>query len=288
MRLSTSQIVAFHRALTGHYYEHGRHGMLWRIPDKNGKFDPYRILVSEMMLQQTQVDRVTPKYTQFLRKFPTVQALGDAKLGDVLKVWIGLGYNRRAKYIWQAARMVEKDYNGVFPDTVEELKSIPGIGPNTAGAIMAYAYNQPIVFVETNIRTVIIHHFFKDRGDVTDTAIKEVLAVLLPEDWDKDAQATRGVTLGPREFYWALMDYGSYLKKTAGNAARASKYYSKQSAFAGSLRQLRGQVIRVLTDGPLTEKNLQDQIDDERLGDVLDALVREGLIARHGAQVRLS
>lgn len=277
MRLLTSHIVAFHRALTDYYYQSGRHDMLWRHPEKNGHFDPYKILVSEVMLQQTQVDRVTPKYTQFLHKFPTVHDLADAKLADVLKVWNGLGYNRRAKYIWQAAQMVEKEYNGEFPEMVEELKRIPGIGPNTAGAIMAYAFDVPVVFIETNIRTVIIHHFFKDKAGVHDAEIREALSKVMQS----------GV-LSPREFYWAMMDYGAYLKKTVGNLSRASKHYTRQSKFQGSLRQLRGKVIRLLTDGPLTVRAVQEQIADERVDDVLDALTREGLIARHGNRVHLS
>jgi A/G-specific adenine glycosylase len=281
MRLTTPKIVSFHRALTDYYYQSGRHDMLWRRPGKGGHFDPYKILVSEVMLQQTQVDRVTPKYSAFMQTFPTVQELAAAKLSDVLKVWNGLGYNRRAKYLWQAAQMIVDDFDGQFPDTLAELKRIPGIGSNTAGAILAYAYNKPVVFVETNIRTVIIHHFFKDKTSVHDSEIKEVLDKVLPSK-------VSGAILSPREFYWAMMDYGTYLKKTVGNLSRSSRHYTRQSKFQGSLRQLRGQVIRLLTDGPLTEKNLHDAINDERLDDVLDALEREAFIARHGRQVRLS
>jgi A/G-specific adenine glycosylase len=262
--------------------------MLWRKPDKTGHFDPYKILISEVMLQQTQVDRVTPKYTQFLHKFPTVQDLAAAKLSDVLKVWNGLGYNRRAKYIHEAAKMIVKDFDGKFPQTIAELKGIPGIGPNTAGAVVTYAYNQPVVFVETNIRTVIIHHFFTDHTDVPDSEIKAVLTHLLIEPWDRDKRGMHGAQLEPRQFYYAMMDYGAYLKKTVGNLSRASKHYTRQSAFNGSLRQVRGQVIRLLTDGPMSEKQLHDQISDERLDDVLDALHKEALVSRHGQRVSLS
>lgn len=288
MKIETAKIVTFNRALTEYYYQSGRHDMLWRQPGAGSHYDPYKILVSEMMLQQTQVDRVTAKYTGFLHEFPTVSDLAAARLSEVLKVWNGLGYNRRAKYIWQAARIVVDDYEGEFPETVSELIRIPGIGPNTAGAIVAYAYNQPAIFVETNIRTVIIHHFFKDKSDVTDKEIKSVLAMLLIEPWDKDKQGMHGAVLEPRQFYYAMMDYGSYLKKSVGNLSRASKHYTKQSKFKGSLRQLRGQIIRTLTDGPLSEKALQEDISDERLDDALDALEREGMISRHGGRVRLS
>jgi A/G-specific adenine glycosylase len=285
MRITTSHIVSFHRALTDYYYQSGRHDMLWRHSEKNGHFDPYKIFISEVMLQQTQVDRVTPKYTQFLHKFPTVHDLAAVNLSEVLKMWSGLGYNRRAKYIWLAAKMIDKQFAGQFPNTTKELQTIPGIGPNTAGAIMAYAYNLPVVFIETNIRTVIIHHFFKDKVGVSDHEIKEVLAKVLPAAVQKDVHA--GV-LNPREFYWAMMDYGSYLKKSVGNLSRASKHYTKQSKFQGSLRQLRGKVIKLLADGPMTVKSVQEHIADERIDDVLTALEREGMIGRHGSRVHLS
>lgn len=288
---TTAEIVAFHRVLTGYYYEAGRHDMLWRQPGQKGAFDPYKILVSEMMLQQTQVDRVTVKYQEFLAKFPTVHDLARAPLGDVLKLWNGLGYNRRAKYIWQAAQMVEKDFDGQFPETIDELKRIPGIGPNTAGAIMAYAYDAPVVFVETNIRTVIIHHFFADKQSVGDADIREVLAALVPVGpltVDKEAKAVQGAILGPRQFYWAMMDYGSHLKKTVGNLNRASKHYTRQSKFEGSQRQVRGQVIRLLTAGPLTSRQLKQQVSDKRLDDVVAALIDEGLVVKQASTLKLS
>lgn len=284
----TSEIVAFHKTLTNFYYESGRHDMAWRQPDKQGLFDPYKIMVSELMLQQTQVDRVTPKYQLFLRHFPDVKSLSEASLGEVLKVWNGLGYNRRAKYIWQAAQAVDSDFDGQFPETAEQLKKLPGVGPNTAGAIMAYAYNQPVIFLETNIRTVIIHHFFKDKADIPDGDIRDILDLLVPYHPKHDTTRMRGAVLGPREFYWAMMDYGSYLKKTVGNLNRVSKHYSKQTKFHGSRRQLRGRVIRELTAKPHSKKALMDMVDDERLDAVLDALIREGMIARKGSVYHLS
>jgi A/G-specific adenine glycosylase len=288
MRLNTADIVAFHNDVTRHYYEAGRHDMPWRLPDENGVFDPYKILVSEIMLQQTQVERVTPKYMEFVTKFPSPRQLAAAELGDVLRLWNGLGYNRRAKYLWQAGHMVTTEYREVFPQSLAELIRLPGVGPNTAGAIMAYAYNQPVVFIETNIRTVIIHHFFKDRTAVSDKEIRAVLTELMIEDWDEDKRGMHANVLEPRQFYWAMMDYGAYLKKTLGNLNRVSKHYAKQSAFQGSLRQIRGRVIRILTEGPITEKALRDQIHDKRLGDVLDTLVHEDMIVRHGNRVKLS
>jgi len=226
-------------------------------------------MVSELMLQQTQVPRVVPKYRAFLERFPTAARLAEADLGDVLREWQGLGYNRRAKFLWQAAQAVAK--LGHFPDTAAELVQLPGIGPNTAGAILAYAYNQPAVFVETNVRTVYIHHFCGDREGIGDTEI----ARLVEQTLDREQ---------PREFYWALMDYGSHLKATVGNLNKASKHYTKQSKFHGSRRQVRGQVIRLLGAKHHSLAELQAAIADGRLAAVLHELEQEGLVrqSKHG------
>lgn len=266
---SRQQRQAFQETLWDYYARHGRSGLPWRYPEPDGSFDPYKIMVSELMLQQTQVSRVVPKYHEFLQRFPTAKALAAAELGDVLRVWQGLGYNRRAKFLWQAAQMVEGLKH--FPDTPEGLIKLPGIGANTAGAILAYAYGRPVVFVETNVRTVYIHHFFAGRSDITDKEILELVTQTLDREH-------------PREFYWALMDYGSYLKAKLGNLNKASKHYAKQSAFHGSRRQIRGQVLRELGRGTRTAKELRAAIPDRRLPDVLDDLANEGLIRRSGSR----
>lgn len=222
-------------------------------------------MVSEIMLQQTQVPRVIPKYRDFLELFPTVESLAGASLGDVMRVWNGLGYNRRAKFLWQAAQAVVSQYHGKFPHTQKALVALPGIGVNTAGAILAYAFNLPVAFIETNIRTVYIHHFFTDQPQVDDRAIAKLVQDTLDEQH-------------AREWYWALMDYGSYLKQTVGNKSRTSKAYVKQSAFQGSNRQLRGALIRALLNKPHTTAELQATFADERLADTLAQLVREGLV----------
>lgn len=253
------------KELTWQYYaEHGRHDLPWRQAD-HGVFDPYRVLVSEIMLQQTQVSRVIEKYREFLVAFPDVQALASAELARVLTAWSGLGYNRRAKFLWQAAQKIVHEHQGIFPNTQEALIGLPGVGKNTAGAIMAYAYNQPVIYIETNIRTVFIYHCFSHEQEVGDA----LLLPLITEALDHEH---------PRDWYYALMDYGSYLKKTVGNASRQSKSYTKQSAFHGSRRQIRGQIITQLTIGPRTGAELATVIGDDRLPSVLDDLVVEGLI----------
>jgi A/G-specific adenine glycosylase len=261
----------FQAVVWDYYHQHGRHALPWRIPDDNGKFDPYRIMVSEIMLQQTQVGRVIPKYAEFLERFPTIDDLARAELGDVLRVWSGLGYNRRAKYLWQAAKVASREE---FPATVNELTKLPGIGLNTAGAIAAYAFNQQVAFVETNVRTVYIHHFFNDQQDVNDTQLLPFIRNTVDQEH-------------PREWYWALMDYGTYLKQTVGNLNKLSAHYSKQSTFQGSRRQIRGAVLRLLHEGSQTGEALQSQLPDARLADVLSDLVTEGLVVQKNNQYLL-
>ena len=249
-----------------HYRQHGRHDLPWRQTA-----DPYHIMISEVMLQQTQVARVVPKYQEFLIKFPAIEKLAEARLAGVLRSWNGLGYNRRPKFLHQAAQQL----NGrEFPRTSQELSALPGIGPNTAGAILAYAFNQPAVFVETNIRTVFIHHFFPQGDAVNDKAILQLIGQTIDRE-------------NPREWYWALMDYGSHLKQTVGNKSKQSKSYAKQSTFQGSRRQLRGQIIRYLAEQNCTQQDLETRIQDSRLAAVLNDLVNENLISRRGRQFSL-
>ena len=226
------------------------------------------------MLQQTQVTRVIPKYRSFLLLFPTVESLARAPLGAVLSAWSGLGYNRRARFLHQAAQIIMNDFDGRIPGSVPVLIKLPGVGTNTAGAIVAYAFNQPTIFIETNIRSVFIHHFFSADQIINDRQILELVAATLPAS-------------DVRVWYWALMDYGSYLKQTTGNAARRSTSYNRQSAFAGSRRQLRGQTIKLLTERSYSVSELSELMNDERLPEVLQALEAEGLIHRRDDQLSI-
>ncbi|HTH71739.1 MAG TPA: hypothetical protein VL737_00045 [Candidatus Pristimantibacillus sp.] len=271
---SEAKISDFQATVWRYYREHGRHDLPWRSSEPDGSFDPYKILVSEIMLQQTQVPRVIPKYHEFLERFHSFTALAGAPLSDVLRVWNGLGYNRRAKFLWQCARQVVAIHGGQPPRTTAGLVALPGIGPNTAGAILAYAFNQPVIFIETNIRTVFIHHFFSGQQGVDDRRILDLVAQTLPDN--------------PREWYWALMDYGSSLKQKLGNLNTLSKHYVKQSRFEGSKRQIRGQVLRVLGEQPRTAAQLSSEIADERLAGVLNDLVKESLITCIKGRYRLA
>ena len=263
----------FQETVLAYYRQHGRHDLPWRAAEPNGAYDPYKILVSELMLQQTQVPRVLPKFLAFTAQFPTFEALAAAPLADVLKAWSGLGYNRRAKFLWQAARQVVSEHNGVLPRTSAALVRLPGIGVNTAGALLAYAYNVPTIFIETNVRTVFIHHFFADQQGIDDRDILELVARTLPDD--------------DRSWYWALMDYGTHLKQTVGNLNKSSKQYAVQSKFAGSKRQLRGRVLRLLAGGPQPAQAVLDALADERAKAVLDDLYAEGMIERSNTHYKL-
>lgn len=246
--------------------------MPWR-EDPNA----YKVLVSELMLQQTQVQRVIPKFDAFLYTCSSFASLAEKTLAEVLVLWSGLGYNRRAKFLHQAAQLVMSDHNGVLPDTFAALVKLPGIGKNTAGAILAYTYNQPVVFVETNIRTVYFHHFFPDDTElVSDKELERLVEMTL------DRQ-------NPREWYWALMDYGSHLKKAAGGRLDTSKHYTKQSPLAGSLREMRGRILKALTDGARKKKDLREAVrSDERFEPALTSLVDEGFISDHNGELCLT
>lgn len=265
----------FQQHIWDYYETHGRYDLPWRCPNATGVFDPYRIVVSELMLQQTQVRRVIPKFEAFIAAYPDFEALAAASLADVLILWSGLGYNRRAKFLWQLAGKVVAQHNGILPRDKSALMRLPGIGPNTAGAILAYAFNEPVTFIETNIRTVFIHHFFAGQTAVADALLEPFIAAAMPQD-------------RPREWYWALMDYGTHLKQTVGNASRASKSYAKQSTFAGSRRQVRGRVLKVLTKGGTTLEELHTRIVDERLESVVHDLIEEGFIIQIGTAYQLS
>jgi A/G-specific adenine glycosylase len=265
-----SSLKEFKNTIRDFYKLNGRHNLPWRQPNSDGTFDAYKIMVSEVMLQQTGVQRVIPKYQEFTAIFPDFASLAGSPQADVIRTWSGLGYNRRAQYLRQAAITIMDNYDAMMPRTREELVRLPGIGVNTAGAILAYAFNEPEIFIETNIRSVFLYHFFPQRSDVSDQEILELVTQTLNRKQ-------------PREWYWALMDYGSYLKRIHKNPNLRSKHYVKQSQFQGSLRQLRGQVLNLLCKGTYSEDHLRSTIADDRLQVVLDDLLSEKLIDRRGS-----
>lgn len=239
----TEKNSEFQQLVWDFYHEHGRHDLPWRLTE-----DPYRILVSEIMLQQTQVSRVIPKYNRWISTLPDFPSLAEASLSQVLSLWQGLGYNRRAKYLHQSAQKITTQHNECLPEDEDALRSLPGVGPYTASAVRAFAFNIPVTLVETNVRTVYLHHFFEDEEDVDEEAIQKMVS------------KTRD-TKNPREWYWALMDYGSFLKKEHGNPNQRSKQYVKQSSFKGSNRQLRSRLLRfILNNQPVTRDLVESEI----------------------------
>lgn len=255
----------FRNLVLAHYRKEGRHTLPWRKTQ-----DAYRILVSEIMLQQTQVERVLPFYQAFLKEFPTVEALAQAPLSRVLIRWQGLGYNRRAKMLHEAAKIIVRTHTGRMPKTVIELEALPGVGHYTARAVAAFAYNADSIFVETNLRTAIIHHFFPNEEQVRD---EEVLSVL-------ERVFRKGTA---REWYSALMDYGAFLKRSGVRINAKSKTYTKQSTFSGSEREVRGAILKALVNGKVSESFLFGMLGVERSDQVrtqLAKLTSEGLIEK--------
>lgn len=232
---------------------------------------PYYVVVSEVMLQQTQTYRVAPKFDAFINAFSSFNALKGASLQEVYQYWQGLGYNRRAKYLQEIARIVVEDYAGQLPADPKILQTFPGLGPATAASICAFAFNMPIAFIETNIRSVFIHHFFQDQADVRDAQ----LMPLIEQTLDRE---------NPREWYYALMDYGVMLKKQHKNPSRKSKHHVKQSKFEGSNRQIRGALLRILAEnGPMTEVEIAKmlhQFELQRIMHNLGALQQEKFIIK--------
>jgi A/G-specific adenine glycosylase len=270
MKLSIADIQSFQDVVWQYYHDSGR-SMPWRDIT-----DPYYILVSELMLQQTQVERVIPKFEAFIAAFPTSLSLSQASLADVLILWSGLGYNRRAKFLYEAAKMIQNSYGGLIPGTPEDLVRLPGVGPNTAGAILAYGFNIPVSFIETNIRTVLFHHFFQNGDKVNDSELLVVLDQVLDHEH-------------PREWYWALMDYGTFLKKKGVGKNAQSVHYKKQAPLKGSIREVRGQILKQLTKSSMTEDELRSSvIDDERFSVALEGLIGDGLIVSRKGQLYLT
>ena len=266
----TREIARFKKVIWAHYRGAGRGALPWRHTR-----DPYAILVSEIMLQQTQVSRVEGYYKSFLKRFPGFRALARGKNSAVLKAWQGLGYNRRAMFLKRTAEIVVKEYGGRLPHDRAALESLPGIGKGTSGSLMAFAFNKPEVFIETNIRRVFIHFFFPKRRRVTDAELERYIESSIDK---KDA----------REWYWALMDYGAAMKEA--NPNRRSAHYKKQSIFAGSDRELRGKMMRSTLAAKKNTMSVDElliavNVPRKRFIKVLSGLEKEGLIVRKGKYI---
>lgn len=256
-----------------------RRDLPWRYIE-----DPYAVLVSEVMLQQTQVKRVLDYWPRFLELFPTIDALAAAGTSDVLEQWQGLGYNRRALALKRCADICAAEHGGRLPQTADELVKLPGIGPATAAGVVAFALDRPALYLETNVRTVFLHELFPGEEGVKDAALIPLVELACPAD-------------GVRDWYYALLDYGAHLKATLPNPSRRSAHHTRQSAFEGSRRQKRAELVRiVLAAGPEgidaaeagvllneTERRAgRDGVGDEEIASIIDDLASEGFFKRVG------
>lgn len=280
----TTSMAAFKRTIWSHYRKLHR-DMPWRED-----ITPYRVVISEMMLQQTQVSRVMKKFGSWMRRFPDWRTLARASTRDVLREWSGLGYNRRALYLKRIAETIvsNEDYSFLLDGRINQpsnlagmrLSELPGIGENTAGAILSFAYNIPCPFIETNIRSVFIHFFFPDvekkEGHKARKKIRD--AELMP--FIEKALADKAIAKNPREWHYALMDYGSYLKSVSPNPSRRSARHVKQSPFRGSNRELRGKILRLATERSMDRKEIGRELDGEyppaRIRKAISDLTKEG------------
>lgn len=254
----------------------------WRHID-----DPYAVLVSEVMLQQTQVKRVLNYWERFLDRFPTIDALAAAEMGAVLESWQGLGYNRRALMLKRCAEQCSADYAGKLPRAYDKLLALPGIGPATAAGVRAFAWNKPGVYLETNVRSVFLYEWFADVDDpVSDKQLVPLVEETCPED-------------NPRDWYYALLDYGAYLKSQVANPSRKSAHHTRQSAFEGSRRQKRAELVRLVLENPgIARDDLlaqldaietaegRQEVDPELAASLLADLVAEGFFTERNGLFR--
>ena len=269
--LTPSLIALFHKIIYSYYHRHGR-TFPWRKT-----YNPYHILISEIMLQQTSTQRVLEKYDAFITCYPDLSTLSIASLPDILAHWQGLGYNRRALFLKKIAGIITTDLHGVFPRDEKTLQTLPGIGPYTAAAICAFAFNQPTILLETNIQSVYIYFFCDGQQKVRDQDLRPLVWQTLD-------------IRNPRQWYYALMDYGVMIKKTQDNPSRKSARYAKQSPFKNSNRQLRGLILRVLLkEHTVTLHHLCHQVQNspDHLLPLIIQLEMEGFIQRDGNTIRL-
>jgi A/G-specific adenine glycosylase len=241
--------------------------MPWRGID-----DPYGVLVSEVMLQQTQVTRVTDRWVEWMAVFPTIDALAAAPLAEVLERWQGLGYNRRAVALKRCAEQVAERFAGMLPADPALLATLPGIGPATAAAVVNYAYAMPAPFIETNVRAALLHAFFADADDVPDRELRPIVEAV----WDDD---------DPRGWGYALTDYGAHLKRTLPNPSRRSRHHVRQSPFEGSRRQKRARLLRAVLGRPGMDGDSyarETGVATAEALELLETLAGEGFLVRSG------
>jgi A/G-specific adenine glycosylase len=238
-----------------------RDSLIWRIYNT-----PYNVFISEIMLQQTQVERVKYHFEKWINIFPDFNSLAHASTENVLHYWQGLGYNRRALFLLESAKIISNTYNGIVPQDKNILKQLPGIGDYTAGALLIFGYNQSETIIETNIRTVYLKYFFENESNVSDKKILPLIEQTIDHK-------------NPRQWYYLLMDAGNYIKKNEKNYNHSSKHYQKQSQFIGSKRQIRAKIIKkLLTEKHILIKDLELLYQRNDLLDIIKSLEKDNMI----------
>jgi A/G-specific adenine glycosylase len=305
-------MVALRAALLT-WFEQNARDLPWRRTR-----DPYRVLVSEVMLQQTQVDRVVPRYHAFLERFPTLEALAAAPLADVIREWAGLGYNRRAVNLQRAARAVLETHAGQFPRDPAGLRALPGIGAYTAGAVACFAFEQDVAFMDTNIRRVVRRVFAEPAAEPSEAELLEMALAALPRGqgwvWNQAimelgalictaaAPACWRCPLRPfcRDYAARVAADEQALDGVASVPVRAARRVAerRETPYAGSSRWYRGRIIDVLRalpdDSPLALAELGGRIKPDFtpaelpwLERLVTGLARDGLAVYDGATLRL-
>ena len=272
----------FRRKLKRWWRTH-RRSFPWRETD-----DPYAVLVSEIMLQQTQADRVAPKFDAFLARFPDIETLARAENASVLKMWSGLGYNRRALNLKRAAEVVVQEHDGVVPEDETELLVLPGVGTYTAKALLAFAHNRTVAPVDTNIRRIYIRHF----GAEAERDLQAFADTMVPRGQGRNWSSL-------------LMDFGALVCRAKNPACYElglvhrgePRALPKQKPFRDSDRFWRGRVVEVLRErASLPQAKIKQEVEAfsgekltrKRTQRIIESLIRDGLITRENNRVRLS
>ena len=293
----------------GDWYAANARDLPWRKPPFLG--DPYAVLVSEVMLQQTQVDRTVPKFLEFMERFPTLAALAGSSVGEVITLWAGMGYNNRAVRLHRLAKQVMDEMAGVLPRSVESLRALPGIGPYTAAAIACFACGSPLPVLDTNIYRVLsrVAHGVRppkrsELGPLALELVPDERTHLDASTWHQalmDIGATICTTSRPRCMLCPLRKHCAAAPVLQDGAARALAeatvpYVPKQGRFAGSTRYYRGRIVEELRRGePLAIASLHDKLDpavdasvwERRVESLIAGIVDDGLAVREGDTLRL-
>jgi A/G-specific adenine glycosylase len=271
MSANEKKVTEFQRMIFS-WWESHRRDLPWRKTH-----DPYRILISEVMLQQTQVSRVLPKYEEFLTLFPDVQVLAGATVASVLRAWKGMGYNRRALYLHKTAQVVMSEHKGVFPMIESELLKLPGLGIYTVRALLVFAYKKDVAMVDTNVRQIITHYFFSGEKQSA-TVVQKIADSLVP----------KGLSW---EWHQALMDYGALAMSRIKPKSPQSR--KKAIPFRESNRFYRGRIMDLLRENTREENELVYEIatrynkSEDLVEVILEGLVSEGLVVKKSTKISL-